>query len=366
MARAADREQPSKIRAAMGEIFQALAVTFPLSLDEEAFRSPAHRERILGSLQRLASHAERLKTHGQDLNPSFDFLRRSLARDASEALNRFELGNYEWARFTLQQLAENCFACHSKLPSESQFALGKRFVDEARITELPPETQVKLQVATRQFATALQTYETMFRSPSFGAGEIFLMGAFEDYLKICIRVRNDFDRAVATLQAVRERPDTPVYLRDQIQDWTNTLKQLQERTGPGNELLRARDLVREAKLRKRFPGDRQGLVHFLVASSLLHRYVASDGHQPKQLGEAYYLLGATESHISRSASISETEFFLEMSIRLDPKSSVAQQAYAFLEEYTIWGYTGSAGVQLPPDVRVKLEELRRLIEEGSS
>jgi hypothetical protein len=67
-----------------------------------------------------------------------------------------------------------------------------------------------------------------------------------------------------------------------------------------------------------------------------------------------------ESYIARSLWLPETAFFLETAIRLAPQSMSAQRAYTFLEELTIAGFTGSAGLPLPADVQQHLEELRRL------
>jgi hypothetical protein len=39
-------------------------------------------------------------------------------------------------------------------------------------------------------------------------------------------------------------------------------------------------------------------------------------------------------------------------------------ALNFLEEYTIIGYTGSSGVNVPPEVQEHLDELRALVEGG--
>ena len=125
-------------------------------------------------------------------------------------------------------------------------------------------------------------------------------------------------------------------------------------------MSQARTLMREGQLRNRFPADRLGLVHFVLASSLLHRYVDNNPTNAAQLAEAYYLLGIAESYIARSLWLPETAFFLETAIRLMPHSVQAQQAYTFLEEHTIAGFTGSAGLPVPADVQQHLEELRRL------
>jgi hypothetical protein len=70
----------------------------------------------------------------------------------------------------------------------------------------------------------------------------------------------------------------------------------------------------------------------------------------------------TDSYIPRSSWISETEFFLEQAIRLAPKSSVAQNAYSFLEEYMMMGLIGVDYPDGPSNLYPQLHELRRLME----
>jgi hypothetical protein len=353
---------PSGLQPPMRHIFQALTTVFPLSLNEQQFQDPAQRQRILEALRALSHHAGQLATHGQDVPPYLDFLRRSLASETQKILQRYEQEQYQAAQFALHQLTEHCFACHSKLPYPRRFALGQQFLEAIPLASLPLKERARLAVATRQFKTALEIYETLFQSPAIEAGNIGLMGAFEDYLKIVLRVDNDFMRAFLTLETFRRRPDVPYYLTEYTGSWVDALKELQNVEAPDEVLPYARTLIREAQGRNRFPADRLGLVHFVVASSHLQRYVEASTVQGPVLAEAYYLLGVAESYMSRSLWISETEFFLETAIRLAPKSVHARKAYAFLEQYVLAGYTGSSGLHLPDDVRAHLVELRRLLD----
>lgn len=361
---ASDEKLRHTIQATMQEIFQALTLALTLSLDERQFQDPANRPPILDALRALSMNAEELETHGQEeLSQIYDFLRRSLARDAQDTLRLYEQAQYQQARFTLHQLTENCFACHSKLPSFRQFDLGRRFIEDIEIENLPLKDRVRLEVAARQFDAALDTYEAIFKSAFITAGEIDLMSAFEDYLKISIRVSNNFTRPIAALKIFQQRPDVSPYLKDYLINWVKTLEELQFQEAKGDELTWARGLIQNAQLQNRFPMDRQGLVYFVVASSVLHRYLATNPTNKRQLAEAYYLLGIVESYI-RSSWISETEFFLETAIRLDPSSPFAKNAYTFLEEYIVERYTGSSGSNLPSKAQEYLEELRKLIEES--
>ena len=357
---AQDSTPQQQLQTTMQAFFQALTSVFPWSLDAQQFQAPAQRQRIQEGLSLLAQHAEQLDRHGQEVPQSFGFLRRSLARSARDAAERYAQGEYPQARFLLQGLTENCFACHSRLPNLQSFALGQRFLAATNVASLPIPQRLKLEVATRQFATALTTCEAVLRAPDISAADIWLMGVFEDYLKIIIRVRNDFPRAIMVLTQFLERPDVPAVLRDQLLNWVNALTELQSHEPLDDALSRARTLIEAGQRRNRFPADHQGFVHFVVASSLLHRLLATSPAPTSTLAEAYYLLGITETYIARTSWISEAPFFLETAIRLDPTSSIATKAYDVLNTYILTEYTGSLGTRVPSDMQEHLEELRRL------
>lgn len=356
-------ESKPDIRPAMRSIFQALTTVFPLSLNEDTFQEPANRQQIQDALRALAQSATQLTSHGTSITPSFNFLQRSLSRDAQDVANLFESGYYEQARFVFQQLTDNCFLCHSQLPSSESFGLGQRFLEQLEMNHLSPYEQVRIAVAARQFDTALTACEALFQSQETPAVQIDLMAFLEDYLRIVIRVHRDFPRAIKALEAFQKRPDVPRYLRYHLTTWVDTLKALQQDKSGENELDRAQTLIRQGQQRNRFLADRQGLIYFAVASSDLHRYVSSGSKSPSQMAEAYYLLGVTDSYIPRSSWISETEFFLEQAIRLAPKSPVAKNAYSFLEEYMTMGLIGGDHSDLSSNLYPHLNELRRLIEE---
>jgi len=355
-------ESQQDIRLAMRSIFQALTTVFPWSLNEDAFQEPTNRQQIQDGLRALAQSATQLTSHAAAITPSFNFLQRSLSRNAQDAANLFESGHYEQARFVFQQLIDNCFLCHSQLPSSQSFGLGERFLEQIEMTHLSPHEQVRIAVAARQFDTALTACEALFQSEELPAVQVDLMAFLEDYLRIVIRVHRDFPRAIKALEGFRKRPDVPRYLSQHLTTWVETLKALQPDKSGGNQLDHAQRLIQQGQQRNRFLADRQGLIYFAVASSDLHRYVSSGSKSPSELAEAYYLLGVTDSYIPRSSWISETEFFLEQAIRLAPKSPVAQNAYTFLEEYIIMGLAGSAYPDFSSNLYPQLSELRRLIE----
>lgn len=359
-AREAERRET---RSTMAEILGALRVALPLSLSNERFTDPANHETLQIALETLAENAGSLEAHGRSRDASFQYLSRSLAEDSRAVQRRFEEERHAEARFLLGQLTEDCVACHARLPSPEASSLGRVLLREVDLARLAPEERVRLEVATRQFDTALVSYEQILRSPSTNPARVDLEGLLTDYLVVVLRVRNDLPRARHILKAFVSRDDLPRYLDRNVRAWIDDLAELERAPDRRSPLERARGLSEEAQRRSSFPADRTVLIYDLVASGILYRYVNENREASPDLAEAYYLLGVSEARIRRSFWVSESEFYLETAIRMAPRASFAPLAYALLEEETLAGYSGSSGLHLPADVLGNLEELRELVEQ---
>jgi hypothetical protein len=348
--------------AAMDGMFEALRFLLPLSLSDERFEDPASRGAILAALQTLERSGSQLEAHGRRREASFSFLSRSLARDSAEIRRRYESGRVAEARFLLHRLTENCVACHSRLPSDREFPLGQRFVRRASVVELPLEERVSLEMATRQFDTALATYEALFASPEISPTDLDLMGHFDGYLELSIRIRRDASRPARVLEQFSTRPDLSPALRANLSQWIASLHALEKRRLGGSDVGQARALLREAENAEHFSDARAALVLYTAASGVLHRFAAAHPQDGAELAEAYYWLGVIESRVGRTFWLSQTETFLEAAIGTAPSSPWARRAYELLEEFVVSGYTGSSGVNVPEDAKARLQELRQRID----
>ncbi len=356
-----DEKGESQItQATMRGIFTALTSAYAYSLDMEYFEDRHNRETITAALQALVLNTDALEEHGGGLDPSFDYLRRSLATDAEQALQRYQDRQFLGSQFMLSKLMENCATCHGRIPADQAFDNGAAFLDKANVAAIPPVDRVNIEIATRQFDKALVTYEEIFQLPRMTDQGLALIGAFEGYLKLCIAVVGDTDRAIGTLQTFLTRDDMPDELRKQVSLWISSLGALDLAAEDGRELDMARTLVGDAEvMMRRAPNTYPNrLVEFVAASSLLHRYLMAASAYDDTIAEAYYLLAVAESQIARSYWISETAFLLEQSIRQAPKTDSAKKAYRALKDYTKTVETSPTG-DVPA---VDLEELRLLIQ----
>ena len=357
---APDAAESKQTRATMGEILQALEEVLPASLDDQRFSDPARRDAILAALTKLSASGAKLEAHGRGRDASFGFLSRSLARDTAEIRQRYADGRADEARFLLHEVTQDCIACHSRLPSQHDASLGRRLMAEERVAALPLEERARLEFATRQFERAEATLEALLASPERTANDLDLGGVLDDYLELCLRVRRDYQRPARTLERFAARADASPHLRAQVERWIESLREVAARKPAATPLAEAQALVAEAQDRERFPDERDALVYDVVASGELHRFVESTPAGP-EAALAYYRLGEIESRIGRSFWLSQTEAYLETSIRMAPGEPFAPLALATLQDFLISGYTGSGGRNVPADVQIRLAELRGLV-----
>ena len=345
---------------AMPEIAAALRVALPLSLSAERFAAPENQPALELALASLREGAHELETHGRAQDASFAYLSRSLARDAEEIKRRFDEGRLDETRFLLGALVEDCVGCHSRLPSQGDSDLGRSLFEAVDASELTPLEQARLEVATRQFEAALDRYEALLLDPAGSPAQLDLEGVPADFLTVAIRVREDLPRARKGLTAFAERADLPSYLATLVGQWIGACDALRASMDAADLLAEADRVLDEAEVLSRYGRDRAGLVHQLVASSLLLRFVAAHPDPSPEGAHAYFLLGVTELQSGRSWWLAEAESYFEAAIRTAPGSDWAKRAYVLLEEQTLANYSGSGGVHVPPEVRHRLSVLREI------
>jgi tetratricopeptide (TPR) repeat protein len=346
----------------MNEIYDQIRAALLASANVNGLRDPANRAEVAAALEALARNASALEDHARVEDDPMQFLARSAARDARDVQREYANGHFDRAAFLLRQITENCVVCHTRLESRDDSTLAAGFVDPSTLDSLPLEPKASLQIATRRFDEALATLESLLESPAVHAA--ILLGPIADYLVVCIRVKGDFERPLPTLERFAARPDLWTRLRMEVGGWIAALPELHERARRKPGLATARALVEEAQQMSLYPDDRTPLVHLIVASSLLERYIDQHRSRGRDLAEAYYLLGVTEARIGRNYWVTPAPYLLEQAIRLAPKGPFATDAYALLERETLMSYEGSDWEDLPEEDAQRLAELRRLIEGG--
>lgn len=353
-------------RAAMHDVFAAIAELLPLALEDARFASAEERERIAGLLDSLAEAVDVLEAHARTRDVGFQFLSRSLGEDVQEARARFALGRTEGARYFVIESSRKCIACHERLPASRDFPLGRRLLDNADLDALSPSERARLSVVGRRFGDALDLWEARFADPAVAPGRLDSSGDLLDYLTVVLRVEQDTNRARRTLRKLGARPDLPGYLRRHIAAWLAALDRFDAMDDDRPALDRARELIGALPTENPRAGQER-LVADLLASGLLLRFIdqRDPGDPVADVAEAYYLLGGVEARTVEAFWVPQSEFHLAASIRLAPGGPHASRALSLLRTQYELGYGGSSGVHLPQDVWATLRELETLIAEAT-
>ncbi len=352
----------TETQATMQRIFNEVRYLLPLSFDVRHFQDPNERLRIENSLSSLAEATGQLKMHGSQGGPAFAYLGESLANQVNQVRRQFSRGHLSESQFLLQQLTETCVACHSRMKVTKQSNLAARFIEGIDQDTLGGHGIARLSIATRQFDQALDSFERRFEDQSIPAVTVDLEGSMIDYLTVAIRVKKNYARPVVALQKFLKRKDLPVYLRSNVEGWIDALETLRHRTPKKDPIAEALWLVTDSQEPSIYASERDSLVYDIAAAGVLHRYIESDVEEAEKRGQTFYLLGLTELRSQRNYWLSDAGFYLKTSIRTAPKTEHARDAFAVLEEYTILGFSGSRGVEIPEEVESELNELRRLLD----
>jgi tetratricopeptide (TPR) repeat protein len=353
--------EEASLRPVMHRVYDAIALLLPASLDEHALEDPLQQEEIRRQLAALVAASSDLERHVDQRDVSFQHLGASLATDVRLAADLFNAGSYEAAGSQLGGLMQNCIACHQKLPSGRQNPLASRLLDRPEIEGLPGVERARIYVAVRRFDGALREWERVFSDPNTSAWHFDLNGSLREYLAVAIRVQGEFARAGKTLDALASREDSPDYLVVRLRDWSTSLEDLEALAKAEPSLEAARQLIRRANERSLYPETRGRLVHDLIASRHLNRFIASLDSKDVRLSEAYYLLGIVEARSVDSFWIPQAELHLTAAIYADPTGPFARSAYLALEEYLVVGEGGIASAEAGAALE-RLRGLREMVE----
>lgn len=353
----------------MGGLVGSATTLLPLSLKDGGFSDPANQAAISTALRAMDAHVTGLQDYAWGQDEGFAWLSRSLGRDVGDARRAFDARRYDEARFRVQRLTVNCVACHSRLPADQESDLGDRLFASIDTKTMHPDELAQLQQATRQFEAAATTYEGLLKEVPKDQN-IARIWYFVDYLVLSVRVLGDLERPKAILAPYVDAKQLPSFVQRDVAAWLSALEDLSKTPVAGDgpreaQLERARGLIKQARTLSGSPSGREGLVHWIVASSLLNRYVEGRPERSAELAEAYWMLGLAEARIGHSPWLSQAEYYLEAAVRAAPETTAAREALALLEWHLAVEYTGSGGERIPADVQAQLDALRTLVEQAT-
>ena len=358
---------PAEVRkaetvAAMHSALRAVIGVQPYLSNPAVFRDPANAPAIAADLDALTNLKHRFKVPGRQ-DPALETLAGVFGDQADKARAEFKAGNTEGTRARLRSITSLCFACHTR---ES---VPKDFNDAAKVVEglnLAPLRKAEFYATTRQFDLATAEWKQALEAPAKTEADAFDQAAsMRQYVAVLVRVKDDRDAAVAAISKQLARPDLPVFSRRKLEQWQRDAKEWQAdpfdaKAATASALLaRARTLIDSSDAAKSAMSDENLFIATLRASGYLHLALEKEP-QAIWRGEALYLLGVATAATLDPLLWELDSLYLETCIREKPHSEIARKCADRMYERAWFGWTGSGGTRIPPDVAQKLGELRLL------
>ena len=349
----------------MQELYKTLADLLTDISSAKRFGDPANRSRIVMETEKLASLAHDLNTKGvlsPDADPTIPLVAGLLAQETKRAALEFKKGNRAYARNLLQTVPGYCIACHTRNATGPQFA---QLAFEPTSKSLTALERGEFFAATRQFDRAQTEFIQVIKDPKAAAAYNFdWEKAIHQSLAIAVRVKQDSSQAKEIVQIALNMKDAPSSIKEDAKVWKTSIQEWQEEPARGStseeglhsEALR---LMAKARETQKYPMDRTADVLYLRASAIVHDLLQA-APQGVYAGEALLLAGISYEVLSPLKTEDLHDLYYEACIRRSPHTPTSDLCYRRYEQSIFFGYTGSAGTDVPADVREKLIGLKSM------
>ena len=353
-----DKQYP-EFRPHMQTIYSSLVQITSVLLRDNSQMKLKEKEAAELHFKTIADHSLAILAIAEKSDTGHRVLAKELSRNANAAYTQFKQAHYPQARFFLADVINSCFGCHTSRDSKSDSQFVGNFNKDIKWENFEPLARARFLALSRQFDKAMQEYESLFKNATLSQDELVNMDPLVEYMVIALRVKNEPDSVLKTLQSIKGENYPEIFKKD-ISAWSTSLSSIKKEKMKGNLLDEAKNQLELAKKAMEYPQDRSGLVRYIVASRLLQTYIQDQGLDAKSKADAYYHLGLSELIIGASLLSDESLGFFEQAIKLSPKSEISKKAFAQYEDIVRFGYSGSGGVNIPNDEKAKIAELRKL------
>lgn len=330
---------------------------------DKAFKNKKNEGVISGHLMGLKGYGKHLPEHPQIKAMGYHLSGKVFKQQITEADRLFKGGNKEFARHALVSSLSICMSCHTQLPSASRvrwdFPMRKNGDSFQR---------AELLYATWSFNIALSIYGKLLSKYPAQISSWQAEVALKRIVAYYARVKRDPKGGAARLKRVLRNKKLPEYLQDNIKAWIAAFDKWGKQ--PKFDVANAND----AKIKKLIKtvlapelgsnswqkADNPKVVTYLRISGILFQYLQS--HPKSQLTpEILLALAQAERRVNPNFFYSLADAYLKECIKKFPKSSPAKKCYQEYEDHVTMGYSGSGGINIPPDVKKELDSLKAMV-----
>lgn len=342
-----------EVKTSMQSLLEPLRKLQPYLANEEAFTDPENSDEIAKLIQVLRNdfHSlEEIPSRYKTL-PGFKENISNVADLLDDSGRRFNEGKRAYAWWRARRIPMDCFSCHATYKVTSTYS-NEAVIDSS----LDPLDRARFLLATRQFSSAQETLTLVLHDPEY---RMYYDEALRSLLLVVTRVAQDPKDGITLFQNIIKTADLPSDDKHTVERWIaslrswSTSKKVQDR----DELSTGEKLI--------LTGSKHGIdfaqddVALLRGTALVHKAIESGSLSGEQRKKALYLLGFAYAHLPQFFTEGWGEMYLEQCIEEFPNTQEAKWAFAMYKDKVLDDFTGSGGSNLPDEIKLHLEDLRK-------
>lgn len=368
-------ESERETKAVMNQVYESYINIVPfiysnVDLDKK------NSEVLLGHLNNIseafkkAKHVDMLQIPG--FKPSLDTINIHL----KETIDSLNAKNTIFAKARLQAMTTLCMNCHGQIgESVAKNAFGDSLYKANRQGFASDFEYANYLFLVRRYTEAQTFYDralsdALAKNQKGSEGQILddkvvngeIFSSLRRLLAINVKISFKPEKAIKILEKYQSNKSLSKLTRNDLDSWLVGLKSVKNLKL--NKFTTAKSFI-DTYLTK-FENDKEALVTgkeditLLMASGFLSKYL-SEKKATDETPEILYWLSIAERRLSHSYFFSLSDLYLKECIAQYPASPWAKKCFAEYEEALTFGYTGSAGTEIPREEKRELDRLRSLL-----
>jgi hypothetical protein len=344
---------PPVWNASMQNLKQDMISIQHFIFDQAEFEKPENQAFLKKQIHQLAETSKNIKhdpvVYTKD--PTVRFVATQFADELQRADENFKAGWSDYSRWQLVKVTSYCLECHTRMKDGPSF--NPENSTRSYFTQLPIASRIEFMMAFRQFEPAFKlVLENLKENKSEQKVDVKSDRIAHLGLLIAVQYMQDPEKANQLVTAIDRNSSLPEYLKKANRTWKKSLAQWNP-----NKLLNNLPDV------KAVYAHRLSEVDDMIAVPALLRILTSPLNR-EELGETLFMTGQAYENLHRFSYISLHENYYESCVRQASHTKWGLICYKKLSDSIAEGYSGSAGVKIPVEMKQRLESLKKVVEES--
>lgn len=357
-------ESKTTTQGLMDRIFSNLAKLTKYSISEEEFQKKENEEIIKTTLKDTSESVQTaIKQH--DLKkPLMQISGEVLSTQFRDAERAFNTGHKAYSRWMVNSSLSICMSCHTQVPKinqpfDSLFDMNN-FKDKF--------DQAELRFVLRNYDKALPMYNGLINEyPGNKISVDKLETALKRKIAIFARIKRSPAEAIASLEKDYANKNIPPYLHKNIESWLALFRMWSKEKDPNISKATDKEILTfvEKQMKKQTwdkfqESSNPRAVSYLRVSGVLYDYLYSHP-KTKIIPEILYYLAICDRELNNNFFYSLAELYLKECVMKYPTTRIAKKCFIQYEEIITSSFTGSAGTDIPEDVKQELKNMSEKI-----